>query len=41
LFFLVGMASNKPKWHPELLVWLPNLVFLTIGAVRFRRLAAR
>ena len=41
LFFLADMASNKPKWHPELLVWVPNLVFLTIGAVRFRRLAAR
>jgi LPS export ABC transporter permease LptF len=38
-FFLAGMASNRPKWHPELLVWLPNVLFLLVGAVRFRRLA--
>jgi lipopolysaccharide export system permease protein len=40
-FFLADMARSRPKWHPELLVWLPNLVFMVIGAVRFRRLAAR
>jgi lipopolysaccharide export LptBFGC system permease protein LptF len=40
-FFLADMAQNRPKWHPELLVWVPNLVFLVIGAARFRRLAAR
>jgi len=40
-FFLADMARSRPKWHPELLVWVPNLIFLIIGAVRFRRLAAR
>lgn len=40
-FFLADMARNRPNWHPELLVWVPNVVFLTIGAVRFRRLAAQ
>jgi lipopolysaccharide export system permease protein len=40
-FFLADMARGRPKWHPELLVWVPNIVFLVIGAVRFRRLALR
>ena len=40
-FFIADMARSKPKWHPELLVWVPNLVFLIIGAARFRRLALR
>jgi lipopolysaccharide export system permease protein len=40
-FFLADMARSRPKWHPELLVWVPNLIFLIIGAARFRRLAAR
>lgn len=40
-FFLADMASNRPKWHPELLVWLPTFLFLVVGAIRFRRLAAR
>ena len=38
-FFLADMARSRPKWHPELLVWLPNVLFLLLGAVRFRRLA--
>jgi LPS export ABC transporter permease LptF len=40
-FFLADMARGRPKWHPELLVWVPNIVFLVIGTVRFRRLASR
>jgi lipopolysaccharide export LptBFGC system permease protein LptF len=40
-FFLADMARGRPKWHPELLVWLPNLLFLVIGAVRFQRLSKR
>lgn len=40
-FFLTDMARNRPHLHPELLVWVPNIVFLTIGAVRFAKLARR
>ena len=35
------VTNLATKWHPELLVWLPNLLFLVIGAVRFQRLAKR
>ncbi len=40
-FFLADMARSHPKWHPELLVWLPNVVFFLIGGVRFLRLSRR
>jgi LPS export ABC transporter permease LptF len=40
-FFLADMARGRPKLHPELLVWLPNIVFLAIGAFRFYRLSRR
>ena len=38
-FVLAGMASGKPKWHPEILVWLPNVLFMSVGAYRFYRLS--
>jgi len=40
-FFLTDMARNRPNLHPDLLVWVPNLVFLTIGALRFSKLSRR
>ncbi len=40
-FFLTDMARNRPNLHPELLVWVPNIIFFTIGAVRFTKLARR
>jgi lipopolysaccharide export LptBFGC system permease protein LptF len=45
LYFLIliaaDMARNKPHLHPELLVWLPNVIFLGIGSYRFVQLAKR
>jgi LPS export ABC transporter permease LptF len=40
-FFLADMARGRPNWHPELLVWLPNVLFMSIGAFRFFRLSKR
>lgn len=40
-FFLTDMARNRPHLHPELLVWVPNIVFFTIGAIRFAKLSRR
>jgi lipopolysaccharide export system permease protein len=40
-FFIADFARNRPALHPELLVWLPNVVFMTIGICRFRMLARR
>ncbi len=42
-YFLFLIAAdrlrNTPDAHPELLVWIPNVLFIGIGAVLFRRLA--
>src|SRR3954463_12712810 len=42
-YFLFVIAADtlrwKPQMHPELLVWFPNVLFIGIGALLFRRLA--
>jgi LPS export ABC transporter permease LptF len=43
-FFIIIMTNwvkSQPEMHPEWLVWLPNLIFLSLGTFLFRRLAAR
>ncbi len=43
-FLFIIMADtlrSNPSAHPELLVWLPNVLFLALGAWMFRRLARR
>ncbi len=40
LFVIIGdTLRSNPKVHPELLVWLPNVLFLVLGTFLFRRLA--
>jgi LPS export ABC transporter permease LptF len=40
LFVIIGdTLRSNPSLHPELLVWLPNVLFLVLGAFLFRRLA--
>jgi len=40
IFVIVGDTLRaKPQFHPELLVWFPNLLFLILGVFLFRRLA--
>jgi LPS export ABC transporter permease LptF len=40
IFVIVGDTLRaKPQFHPELLVWFPNVLFLILGAFLFRRLA--
>jgi lipopolysaccharide export LptBFGC system permease protein LptF len=34
-------VKNNPNWHPEILIWLPNVVYLTLGGILFYRLARR
>ncbi len=38
---MVGWVRANPKVHPELLVWLPNVIFITLGAVLFYRMSRR
>lgn len=40
IFVIIGDTLRaKPQFHPELLVWFPNVLFLVLGAFLFRRLA--
>ena len=45
LYFVIliaaDMTRNRPHLHPAMLVWLPNVIFLSIGAYRFAQLAKR
>ena len=43
-FFLIIVAEwtkSQPRLHPEFLIWIPNLIFLAIGASLLKRLASR
>jgi LPS export ABC transporter permease LptF len=40
LFVIIGdTLRGTPQVHPELLVWSPNVLFLVLGGILFRRLA--
>ena len=40
LFIIIAdTLRTRPEFHPELLVWFPNVLFLALGAWMFRRLA--
>lgn len=41
LMTIVEMVREKDKIHPEILAWLPNLLFILIGVMLFRRLARK
>jgi lipopolysaccharide export system permease protein len=38
---LVDIVRSNPKFHPELLIWLPNVVFISLGAFLFYRMSRR
>jgi lipopolysaccharide export system permease protein len=38
---MVGTVSSNPKFHPEILIWLPNIVFISMGMVLFYRMSRR
>ena len=39
--FAANLARNRPDLHPEWIVWIPSVLFLLVGAYRFRVLARR
>ena len=41
LIILADLFRNKPHLHPELLVWLPNVIFGALGIWLFARLVRR
>jgi lipopolysaccharide export system permease protein len=43
-FIIIVITDNvkhKPNLHPEILIWLPNIVYLTIGGALFIRMSRR
>jgi lipopolysaccharide export system permease protein len=38
---LTDTMKGKAHFHPEILIWLPNAIYLTLGSVLFYRLARR
>lgn len=38
---LTDTMKGKANFHPEILIWLPNVVYLTLGSILFYRLARR
>lgn len=41
MIIMVGWVKGRPEWHPEWLIWAPNLIFLLLGGNMFRRLVTR
>jgi LPS export ABC transporter permease LptF len=40
LFVIIAdTLRGNPKVHPEILIWMPNVLFIALGALLFRRLA--
>ena len=37
LIIMVGWLEKWPEWRPDLLVWIPNLLFQALGLYLFRR----
>jgi lipopolysaccharide export system permease protein len=38
---MIGWLDRHPEYHPDLLLWLPNLVFIGFGIWLFRRMDRR
>ena len=37
----VKALDQRPEWRPDLLIWLPNLLFAGLGFHLFRRIGQR
>ena len=38
LTVMVGWLDRHPEYHPDVLLWLPNVIFLSLGVWLFRRI---
>jgi lipopolysaccharide export system permease protein len=41
LAVMIGWLDQHPEYHPDLLLWLPNVIFICVGLWLFRRLRMR
>jgi hypothetical protein len=37
-YYARSIWASKPEYYPQIWVWLPNIVFRTLGVVMFRRI---
>jgi LPS export ABC transporter permease LptF len=43
-FFFIVMVDDvagNPRFHPEILIWMPNVIFISLGAYLFFRMSRR
>ena len=38
---MVDTVRGNPKFHPEILIWMPNVIFISLGAYLFYRMSKR
>lgn len=38
---MVDTVRSNPKFHPEILIWMPNIIFISLGAYLFYRMSRR
>ena len=41
LMKLIGMLKGQPEWRPDLLIWIPNIMFQALGIYMLRKLSIR
>jgi len=41
LLIVVDAMRGNPKFHPEVLIWMPNVIFISLGAYLFHRMSKR
>ena len=41
IIIMVDTVRDNPRWHPEWLIWTPNLLFIGLGAWMFYRLSRK
>ena len=38
---MVDNVAGNPKFHPQVLIWMPNVIFISLGAFLFYRMSRR
>ena len=41
IIIMVDTVRNNPRFHPEILIWMPNIIFISLGGYLFYRMSRR